>query len=77
LAVNDGFRPAGLASDGSTCQFPPRLKPMEGSAMTRPVLSALLACLALAACGVDGEPQPPAKTGVTITGEAKIGVVSQ
>lgn len=34
----------------------------------------LLACLTLAACGVDGEPQPPATSGVAITGEAKIGI---
>jgi hypothetical protein len=34
----------------------------------------LLACLALAACGADGLPEPPSQTGVTITGEAQIGV---
>ena len=34
----------------------------------------LLACLTLAACGADGEPQPPATPGVTITGEATIGI---
>ena len=34
----------------------------------------LLACLTLAACGADGEPQPPAAPGVTLSGEAKIGV---
>jgi len=32
--------------------------------------------LVLAACGADGEPQPPAKPGISITGEAQIGVVS-
>ena len=41
--------------------------------MTRLVL--LIASLALAACGADGEPQPPVEPGVTITGEAEIGVV--
>lgn len=35
----------------------------------------LLACLALAACGADGAPEPPTKSGVTVTGEAEIGVV--
>ena len=35
----------------------------------------LLACLALAACGADGAPEPPAQTGVTISGEAQVGVV--
>jgi uncharacterized lipoprotein YajG len=38
----------------------------------------LLACLVLlAACGADGEPQPPVKPGVTISGDAQIGVVSR
>ena len=32
--------------------------------------------LDLVACGADGEPQPPAKPGISITGEAQIGVVS-
>ncbi len=38
---------------------------------------ALLALLALTACGADGDPLPPTKTvtpGVTISGEARIGV---
>jgi hypothetical protein len=35
----------------------------------------LLACLTLAACGADGAPEPPTKTGVTVTGEAQVGVV--
>lgn len=35
----------------------------------------LLACLALAACGADGAPEPPAKTGITISGDAQVGVV--
>lgn len=35
----------------------------------------LLACLALAACGADGEPQPPSKSGIVVTGEAQVGVV--
>ncbi len=36
----------------------------------------LIACLALAACGADGEPQPPTEPGIKITGEAEIGVVA-
>jgi hypothetical protein len=36
----------------------------------------LLACLALAACGADGKPQAPAPSGVTVSGDAQIGVVS-
>lgn len=41
----------------------------------RLVLSLSLLAL-LAACGVDGAPQPPAErtTGVTISGEASLGV---
>lgn len=35
----------------------------------------LIACLALAACGADGAPEPPTKSGVTISGEAEVGVV--
>ncbi len=35
----------------------------------------LLACLALAACGADGDPQPPVKPGIKVTGEAQVGVV--
>ncbi len=35
----------------------------------------LLACLALAACGADGAPEPPTKPGITISGEAQVGVV--
>jgi hypothetical protein len=35
----------------------------------------LLACFALAACGADGAPEPPTKSGITVTGEAVIGVV--
>lgn len=44
---------------------------------TRPAL-ALLVLGALAACGVDGEPQPPqpkAAPGVTVSGDAQMGVV--
>ena len=40
----------------------------------RLILTAVLACLTLAACGADGEPQAPS-AGVTVSGEAKIGVV--
>ncbi len=39
----------------------------------KPVLVAAL--LALAACGADGAPEPPAKSGVAIDGEAQVGVV--
>jgi hypothetical protein len=35
----------------------------------------LLAALALAACGADGAPEPPTKSGITVTGEAEVGVV--
>ncbi|HOZ32913.1 MAG TPA: hypothetical protein PLM52_08530 [Tabrizicola sp.] len=42
--------------------------------MPRLILPALLACLTLAACGADGEPQAPS-AGVTVTGEAQVGVV--
>lgn len=37
----------------------------------------LLACLALAACGADGAPEAPTKSGLTISGDAMIGVVAQ
>ena len=43
--------------------------------MPRLTLTALLCCLALAACGADGEPQPPIKPGITLSGEAQVGVV--
>lgn len=35
----------------------------------------LLACLALAACGADGAPEPPTKSGVAMSGEVEVGVV--
>jgi hypothetical protein len=35
----------------------------------------LIACLALAACGADGPPEPPSKSGISLTGDARIGVV--
>ena len=35
----------------------------------------LLACLTLAACGADGAHEPPAKTGITISGDARVGIV--
>ena len=41
--------------------------------MIRLSLSLLIAA-ALSACGSDGEPTPPAKTGVTVTGQVKVGV---
>jgi predicted small lipoprotein YifL len=41
----------------------------------------LAALVLLAACGADGEPQPPAASpnaaGVTISGDAQIGIVSR
>ena len=45
--------------------------------MSRLKLSAMFACLALAACGADGAPEAPSKAGVTISGDAQIGVVIQ
>ena len=41
----------------------------------KPVL--LLSFLALAACGADGAPEPPAKSGLTVSGQAQIGIVVQ
>ncbi len=35
----------------------------------------LIAVLALAACGADGDPEPPTKSGVTLSGEVGVGVV--
>jgi len=43
--------------------------------MPRRLMTALLACLSLSACGVDGEPSAPTEPGVTVSGEAKLGVV--
>ncbi len=43
--------------------------------MPRLILTALMSCLTLAACGADGAPEPPSKSGVTISGDAQIGVV--
>jgi predicted small lipoprotein YifL len=41
-------------------------------------LLALVAVLALAACGVEGPPKVPApKTGVSVTGEVAVGVSGQ
>jgi hypothetical protein len=40
-----------------------------------PALIALTTCLTLAACGADGAPESPTKTGLTISGDAQIGVV--
>jgi predicted small lipoprotein YifL len=42
--------------------------------MPRLILLAVLA-VSLAACGADGDPQPPSKSGVTVSGDAQIGVV--
>jgi predicted small lipoprotein YifL len=35
----------------------------------------LIACLALTACGADGPPEPPSKSGITATGEVQVGMV--
>ena len=35
----------------------------------------LLAVLALSACGADGAPEPPSKSGLALSGDAQIGVV--
>lgn len=37
----------------------------------------LIASLTLAGCGADGPPQAPASDGVTVSGEAQIGIVSK
>ena len=43
--------------------------------MTRSILT-LLTLATLAACGADGAPKPPApKPGVTVSGQAQVGVV--
>lgn len=43
--------------------------------MTRTILT-LLTLATLAACGADGAPKPPApKPGITISGQAQVGVV--
>ena len=45
--------------------------------MTR-ILSTLGLLISLAACGADGAPTPPpAETGVTISGTARVGVVAK
>jgi len=37
---------------------------------------AVAAFLAATACGADGPPEAPAKTGITISGEAAIGITN-
>ena len=37
------------------------------------IVLSLISLAFLAACGADGEPQSPAKTGVTVTGSAYVG----
>lgn len=34
----------------------------------------VIACLILAGCGADGPPERPAKPGITVEGEARVGV---
>lgn len=43
--------------------------------LTLPSCLALAAVLSLAACGADGPPETPTKPGITLSGEAQIGVV--
>lgn len=38
-------------------------------------LAPLVLLALLAACGADGEPEPPVQPGVTITGDARVGMV--
>jgi hypothetical protein len=40
-----------------------------------PTCLALTLCLGLAGCGADGRPEPPSKSGLSISGDAQIGVV--
>jgi predicted small lipoprotein YifL len=47
---------------------------IKGYLMLRLTLTAVLACLTLAACGADGDPQAP-QSGVSVSGDAKVGVV--
>jgi len=37
-------------------------------------LAVVAALLALASCGADGAPKPPAKPGVSLTGSVEVGV---
>lgn len=36
----------------------------------------LIALLALTACGADGQPTPPAASGVSLSGDARVGVTT-
>lgn len=40
-------------------------------------LSLALTLALLAACGVDGKPTPPSRSGVTISGEARLGATAR
>lgn len=39
-------------------------------------IALVLALLALAACGADGAPTPPAKPGLSVSGQVKVGVAA-
>jgi hypothetical protein len=53
-------------------------RPKLESAMLTPRLClALLACAVLVGCGADGAPEPPLTPGITVSGEARIGVVGE
>jgi hypothetical protein len=45
--------------------------------MLRLTALALCSTLLLAACGADGPPQAPVQPGITISGDAQIGIVSK
>ncbi|QDC11022.1 argininosuccinate lyase [Oceanicola sp. D3] len=37
-------------------------------------LAAFALLLTLAACGVDGDPEPPAEPGISVSGKVKVGI---
>lgn len=40
-------------------------------------LAVVAALLALASCGADGAPKPPAKSAVSVTGSVEIGIAGE